>query len=106
MNTVERIRAYRHIICPLTGKIMVHPVVIADGYSYEREAIEAWLTTNDQSPITGEIIQVRYMIPNLALMRYIARVGGPVVSSSPLPSSFPAPICLTRQTNAPIFPLM
>ena len=38
----------------MTGKIMSEPVTIADGHTYEREAIEEWLQMNDVSPITKQ----------------------------------------------------
>jgi len=64
-------------ICPLTKQTMVDPVVAADGYSYEREAIKDHLNTNKRvyfwffsgvtSPVTGEQFANEALIPNLLL---------------------------------------
>lgn len=41
-------------ICPITQEIMCDPVVAADGFTYEREAIQKWLDTGRKlSPKTG-----------------------------------------------------
>ena len=39
--------------CPITAEIMEDPVVIADGKTYERAAIEQWLARSNLSPMTG-----------------------------------------------------
>ena len=43
------------------------PVIAADGYTYEKGRIEEWLKTHDTSPTTGEKLESRALIPNLAL---------------------------------------
>jgi len=41
--------------CPLTRKPMVHPaLLVVDGFTYERSAIEAWLELKRVSPVTGQ----------------------------------------------------
>eukprot|EP00271_Cylindrocystis_brebissonii_P008177 TRINITY_DN22182_c0_g1_i1.p1 TRINITY_DN22182_c0_g1~~TRINITY_DN22182_c0_g1_i1.p1 ORF type:complete len:1092 (-),score=169.38 TRINITY_DN22182_c0_g1_i1:27-3302(-) len=40
----------------ITQDIMRDPVFTADGHSYERCAIEAWLSHHDTSPMTGEVL--------------------------------------------------
>lgn len=43
------------MICSDSQKVMEDPVVLAaDGASYERSAISAWLASNDTSPVTGQ----------------------------------------------------
>lgn len=37
-------------ICPLSKEVMVDPVILEDGITYERSAIESWLTINNTSP--------------------------------------------------------
>lgn len=61
--------------CPLTGKLMTDPVVLADGYSYERAVITKWLTSSDQSPITKKPLANKNLIPNLALKNIIAKLA-------------------------------
>jgi hypothetical protein len=46
---------------------MKDPVVTVDGHTYEREAIEDWLQTHDTSPITGELLPAKTVIPNIQL---------------------------------------
>lgn len=40
----------------ITHSLMQDPVITADGHSYERSAIEAWLKLHDTSPKTGEVL--------------------------------------------------
>lgn len=53
--------------CPISGVIMVDPVLMTDGYSYERSAAEAWVDSNNTSPKTKEILRNRDLVPNTAL---------------------------------------
>jgi len=41
------------LYCPFTQQIMRDPVVLADGHTYERKAVEAYLAQFDLSPRTG-----------------------------------------------------
>lgn len=43
---------YEKYWCPITGEVMDDPVIAADGYTYERSAIEDWLSRSKESPIT------------------------------------------------------
>ena len=54
-------------ICPITGERMVDPVIDPEGNSYERAAIEQWLSTHDTSPITRTDLAVTDLTPNRAL---------------------------------------
>jgi hypothetical protein len=54
-------------ICPITLKLMEDPVILSDGTSYEREAIERWLRSSDRSPKTNQPLPNKTMIPNTAL---------------------------------------
>ena len=79
-------------ICPLSLELMRDPVVTEvrtwprdlrtrgllplfhlwlptsqDGQSYDREGIERWLDQHDTSPITGERLESRRLIPNIRL---------------------------------------
>ena len=42
------------ITCTMTAEIFTDPVVAYDGYTYEREFIEKWLTDHNTSPFTKE----------------------------------------------------
>ena len=52
-------------------ELMADPVLCADGHSYERAAIEASLRSHDTSPITGEPLPNRNVVPNHALKKVI-----------------------------------
>jgi hypothetical protein len=43
---------------------MVDPVVAADGFTYERDAIVQWLKGRDTSPRTGQPLDHKILIPN------------------------------------------
>ena len=58
---------------------MMDPVFTADGQTYERTAIAAWLTSHDTSPLTGVELEHMHLVPNFALKSVIAEM----VSSHP-----------------------
>lgn len=42
------------LLCPITLKLMLDPVLASDGHTYERAALQSWLDKgHDSSPITG-----------------------------------------------------
>lgn len=51
--------------CPITGEIMVDPMVASDGHTYERNAIENWLIemNKNTSPMTNEKLKSKELIP-------------------------------------------
>mmetsp|Transcript_75914 Transcript_75914/g.180438 ORF Transcript_75914/g.180438 Transcript_75914/m.180438 type:complete len:719 (+) Transcript_75914:60-2216(+) len=53
--------------CPILHEVMHDPCIAADGYSYEREAIQDWLTRSDKSPMTGLPLANRELRDNRAL---------------------------------------
>lgn len=77
--------------CPITLAPFVDPVVAADGYTYEREAIARWLETQATSPQTRAAMG-KELLPNQLLRTQInewrSRQGQP-----PLPPTQP------EQTN-------
>ncbi|XP_067301234.1 WD repeat, SAM and U-box domain-containing protein 1-like isoform X2 [Pseudorasbora parva] len=57
-----------HFLCPITRELMKDPVLAADGYSYEREAIESWINTpNRSSPMTNLPLQTTILTSNRSL---------------------------------------
>ena len=58
-------------LCPITLSIMRDPVIAADGHSYEKSAIEEWLTRSTRSPKTNEALTNLQIIPNHALRNTI-----------------------------------
>ncbi len=60
-----------HLVCGLTKKLFVDPVIIANGATYEREAIQQHFTTGRDDgqycPLTGQYLRNKEMIPNRAI---------------------------------------
>jgi Mg-chelatase subunit ChlD len=57
--------------CPITHSIMVDPVIGIDGHTYEKTAIELWLSTSNKSPMTNQHMSIHDLIPNIALRNTI-----------------------------------
>lgn len=57
----------RDMGCCTSQEVMQDPVLAADGYSYERLAIEQWLMNHDTSPMTNARLPNKNLIPNHAL---------------------------------------
>ena len=53
------------LLCPITEQLMTDPVFTMDGQTYERSAIEAWLKTNDTSPVTGKRLPSKKLVDNV-----------------------------------------
>ncbi len=58
-------------ICSITHQLMYDPVMAADGETYEREALERYLASNENSPLYGEPLAHKMLTPNRALKRSI-----------------------------------
>ncbi|KAJ4887786.1 U-box domain-containing protein 52 [Raphanus sativus] len=56
-----------HFICPLLKGVMNEPCVAADGYTYDREAIQDWLRENDTSPVTNLPLPNKNLLANYNL---------------------------------------
>ncbi|XP_010544727.1 PREDICTED: U-box domain-containing protein 33-like isoform X3 [Tarenaya hassleriana] len=57
-----------YFICPVFLEVMQDPHVAADGFTYEAEAIRAWLDSgHDTSPMTNVKLSHTSLIPNHAL---------------------------------------
>ena len=51
-------------ICSITQDVMEDPVFAADGYTYERVAIETWLKNHNTSPNTNQPLAHKNLVPN------------------------------------------
>ncbi|XP_067597933.1 WD repeat, SAM and U-box domain-containing protein 1 isoform X4 [Globicephala melas] len=61
-------------ICPITRELMKDPVIASDGYSYEKEAIENWISKKKRtSPMTNLVLPSVVLIPNRTLKMAIDR---------------------------------
>ncbi|XP_022738516.1 LOW QUALITY PROTEIN: U-box domain-containing protein 35-like [Durio zibethinus] len=61
-----------HFICPILKDVTDEPRVAADGYTYDRKAIEKWLESNDKSPMTNLPLSNKNLLPNYTLLSAIA----------------------------------
>ena len=50
-------------ICPISKKIMNEPVMAADGRVYDKSSMEQWLKSNDTSPIFGQPLRHKFLMP-------------------------------------------
>jgi hypothetical protein len=53
--------------CPITGEVMIDPVIDNEGNSYEKLAIEHWLRRDQTSPITRNRLTLEDLRPNRIL---------------------------------------
>lgn len=66
--------APKEFYCPITLEMMENPVVLADGYSYERDAICTWIASgNECSPMTNDYLSSTVLYTNFALKNLIQR---------------------------------
>eukprot|EP00036_Acanthoecidae_sp_10tr_P023279 CAMPEP_0206328954 /NCGR_PEP_ID=MMETSP0106_2-20121207/22944_1 /ASSEMBLY_ACC=CAM_ASM_000206 /TAXON_ID=81532 /ORGANISM="Acanthoeca-like sp., Strain 10tr" /LENGTH=763 /DNA_ID=CAMNT_0053761647 /DNA_START=11 /DNA_END=2297 /DNA_ORIENTATION=+ len=69
-------------LCPITHEVMQDPVMVADGHTYERDAIAQWIQDRGgivgvvASPMTGKMLKSLTLTPNLALRKLIADHAG------------------------------
>lgn len=61
-------------LCPITHSVMSDPVIASDGHTYERDAIERWLTTHMTSPMTGAQLPSKTFTSNFALRDAITQL--------------------------------
>lgn len=62
-------------LCPITQEMMKDPVIAADGYTYERNAIQDWLQQQNRSPMTNQPLEHKMLTPNRVLKSAIAEAG-------------------------------
>lgn len=60
--------------CPITSGVMSDPVILPDGFSYEREAIAKWIEGRQTSPCTGKRLDIIFLLPNHTLRDAIREV--------------------------------
>uniref|UniRef100_A0AC11DNE5 WD repeat, sterile alpha motif and U-box domain containing 1 n=1 Tax=Ovis aries TaxID=9940 RepID=A0AC11DNE5_SHEEP len=61
-------------ICPITRELMKDPVIASDGYSYEKEAMENWISKKKRtSPMTNLVLSSMILTPNRTLKMAINR---------------------------------
>lgn len=59
------------LTCPITHELMVEPVSDPEGNTYERAAIEEWISKNGTSPLTRNPLRVEDLCPNRAVVHLL-----------------------------------
>lgn len=55
-------------VCPVSMELMVDPVIVATGHTYDRVCIERWLQQGNRTcPVTGVKLRHLELTPNFAL---------------------------------------
>lgn len=54
---------------------MQTPVIAADGYTYEKQAIVSWLHSHDTSPVTGSPLAHMHLMNNAVISSLIQQQG-------------------------------
>ncbi|XP_059312636.1 U-box domain-containing protein 33-like isoform X2 [Lycium ferocissimum] len=68
MGSNEHCDIPSYFICPIFQEIMQDPVVAADGFTYEAEALRGWLDSgHETSPMTNLTLSNTNLVPNHAL---------------------------------------
>ncbi|CAF5096882.1 unnamed protein product, partial [Rotaria sp. Silwood1] len=63
----------QYLCCPISGTLMIDPVMAEDGHTYERRMIETWLRTDhdSRSPITREQINIENLTINYTIKQLV-----------------------------------
>lgn len=72
-NDAEFDDAPNEFKCPITLTIMKDPVIMPDGQTYERKAIQKALRFNPKSPVTREPMNIKQATTNYALKNLIEK---------------------------------
>jgi hypothetical protein len=59
-------------LCPISKQLMVQPVMVETGHTYEAAAIHKWLDANDVCPVSGRKLSSKQTAPNYALKHLVA----------------------------------
>ena len=51
----------------LLQRLMIDPVIAADGHTYERGAVQQWLQQHDASPVTHLLLPHKRLLPNVLI---------------------------------------
>merc|ERR1711998_34036 len=57
----------KEYLCTISSELMIHPVIAADGYTYDRKSIEERFKRSNNSPMTGGLLPNKNLIPNHSL---------------------------------------
>ncbi|KAK4786743.1 hypothetical protein SAY86_010576 [Trapa natans] len=69
LRVKENHQAPSHFVCPIYQEVMKDPLIAADGFTYEAEAIRGWLESgHNTSPMTNLKLMHTDLVPNYALL--------------------------------------
>ncbi|XVE64244.1 hypothetical protein DITRI_Ditri07aG0085800 [Diplodiscus trichospermus] len=72
LGAKEPRRMPSHFVCPIFQEVMKDPLIAADGFTYEADAIRGWLQSgHDSSPMTNLKLEHCNLVPNYALHQAI-----------------------------------
>ncbi|KAL4854787.1 F-box/WD repeat-containing protein 7 [Chlorella vulgaris] len=78
-NSVQSLEGHvipTSFVCPVSMEIMVDPVILATGHTYDRHSIERWLAQGHKTcPVTGMRLRHLELTPNFALRSAIVEWG-------------------------------
>ena len=64
----EEIEIPNEYLCPILQSLMQDPVITADGFTFEREAIETWFSKGKKTnPMTNELLSSLSLVQNRSL---------------------------------------
>ena len=86
-------------LCPITYEVMSDPVVLCDGYSYERATIATWLRAHNTSPLTGKELEHKRLLANLTLRSAIEAYNTRTTTSTIVEQVTPKKLTHTQIDN-------
>eukprot|EP00882_Tetradesmus_deserticola_P017413 GHRQ01018653.1.p1 GENE.GHRQ01018653.1~~GHRQ01018653.1.p1 ORF type:complete len:262 (+),score=93.51 GHRQ01018653.1:46-786(+) len=76
------------LCCPITGQIMLQPVTLPSGKTFEYEAVRRWITQHGTDPTTCEPVSILDLHPNLLLREMVEKW---LAGTDPLADPVPEP---------------
>lgn len=89
-NSEMDLNVPNHFRCPISLDLMKDPVILSSGITYDRENIEKWIESGNQTcPVTNQVLGSFEQIPNHAIRRMIqdwcVQHGSPGIERIPTP---------------------
>ncbi len=72
INIIYQHELTGYLVCPITLRLMQNPVIAADRFVYDNQAITAWLNHCDFSPVTKITLGDKTLIEHAESKKYIA----------------------------------
>ena len=62
-------------MCLITYTIFKDPVIVIDGNTYEREAINTWLNNSKKSPLTNKVLENNISNSNISVRQKLTALA-------------------------------